>query len=175
MRNGEAGKSKAAVVLDGYKPVTGTSIAQRIAHLLHEVRRVAPGYVVPYAVLARTVLGLARTPLRDSDKTDMVRSAIPRARSMAIGLYQLSIHVEPGIGARMTTDDDDAVKTRVHATAARVVSAHRALAAESGLVDATKVRDETERAWFKRDVVPTVKLLDAESRLIKLLPPKAEG
>lgn len=158
----------------GFKIEGKMSFAERIAVFLKGAADIAPKQLIAKQYIAKAIFGLTKTPLKKSDKVDIVAGAMGRARAICQERYGRSIYVAQGLGARLTTDDDDAVATTVAKTASRLVSAHTALAAEARLVDEKKLTDGEPKRWFKTNVKPTVMMLEAGERIAKLLPPKRE-
>lgn len=156
----------------GFKLEGKMSIAHRIVEFLRGAAEVVPKEPIAKQLIAKAVFGLAKTPQKDGDKTRVVSAALTRAREIARATYGRSIHVEPFLGARMTVDDEDQVKTRVAATATRLNSAHRALTAEAALVDERKLPAGPHKKWFHEQVKPSLKLMEAENRIVNILPPK---
>lgn len=155
-------------------PIEKASIPERVAHLLWEARKASPGEILPKNLVAKAVLGLPKTPPIDSDKTNLISRSVTAARAIMREKYGCSIHTEIGVGIRATTTADDQVSTRVTQAAIALESRARTLAAETSLVDPSEVKNEVNRKWLKNEVIPTVRKLEAEGRLQKLLPPKQE-
>jgi hypothetical protein len=160
--------------VSGFKLEGKMSMAERVALFLLGASKVAPKQPIPKNLIAKAVFGLSKTPPKDGDKVDVISSTLARSREILRERFGVTLDVERGRGARATVDHDDHVNTRVKQTARGLVSKHKALVAEASIVDADKIKNETNKKWFKSQVLTTTKLLSAEERILKLLPPKED-
>ena len=168
-------RDRAASVASAYKADTGAStLAEKVVAFLLYARKEAPGVYFQANVVAKAVLVLSKQPSLESKQADVVRGSVSRARVIMLEKHECSLHVERGRGMRATTGDDDQAKTRVEVAAKRFVSAEGALSREAAIVDPAKIKDETRRRWFKQEVLGSIKLLELDRKIDKLLPPKPE-
>jgi len=155
--------------VSAYKIPGNSGFAQRIAHFLVGFAKMAPGIFVPYPMIARAIHGLPKTPSDGTQIVSTTQDSVGRARKIAQEEYGCSIASERGVGARATVGDEDLARTRVVPLARGLAMAHGRLAAETGLVDPEKIKDEKLKSFVKNEVRTTLKMLAADDRITRLL------
>lgn len=175
VKHRRVGEGSILTALGRYHFVREMSKAQRMAHFLDWMCKNGFAYVlIPANLVCKAINGYARKPTMGSEEVQSVQGASSRVRNILRKQYNRSLWVVKGEGMRATVDATDAAGTTLRRTAERAASVHRSLAAERAIIDPNEIKDERLRRWVKSGVDATLKMLETDDRLMKLLPPKDE-
>lgn len=159
---------------DDFEPPSG-SIPEKMAKLLDWAAEEAPGVVLRYPQIAKALLGMTKTPRKDSKEVDMIRGRVSPTRQRLIKYYERDLVTETGIGCRATISDADALENCVTKRARRLMIAKDRLVEsiniiqEEGLLESSDIPELAQ--WLSDELKPLIKELQKPRSVKALSPP----
>jgi hypothetical protein len=150
------------------------TLSHKIAQLLDERARQHPYRFISFPEATKKVFKLPRMPSDDSADVRVLKRRMQRARIILDAEYGRGYIYARGQGIRASVDEQDRARNCIHKTASRAQAAITRHVAETGSIDASKIRERALREYTIGQQQVAKQLGSQVESLKQLPPPKRE-